>query len=363
MAMMMRLDTCRERWLPTVSRWAGFAGLFAWIALAIPASAPAATCGGTHTVQEGESLQQIGARYYDAERKWTVIYYANQELLGRDKIALEPGMELSIPCMSDVPKASTAGHQLQKPKAKAQVSLLTGGNYPPFTSTDLPRNGLITELVRAALGNAPNPVTFSIDWEEDWSRHLDPMLVEHQFDAGFPWVKPDCDANPDQFRCRNFNYSDPLIEVLVQLFVRQGSGLTFDEDGDIHGNSVCRPKGYFTHDLDRPDRRWLSQNEIELVRAPTPEACFGKLVTRDVDAVSVNEFLGRRVIDRRDLGGQVRAMERPVSVQSLHVIVPRTNPQARAFLYRFNAGLQRLKNDDRYREIVERQMSRHWSRL
>jgi polar amino acid transport system substrate-binding protein len=189
------------------------------------------------------------------------------------------------------------------------------------------------------------------------------MLMEHRFDAGFPWVKPNCDDNPERFRCRHFHFSEPLTEVLVQLFVPRGADVAFDQDSDIHGQTLCRPEAYYTHDLDRPGRRWLRDDRIELVRAVTPDACFDKLLSGDVDAITVNEFLGRRIIDRRNLGDEVKAMQRPVSVQSLHLVVPRTNPRARALLYRFNAGLRRLKNDDRYRDIVERQVWGHWSRL
>lgn len=323
----------------------------------------AATCGSVHVVKAGESLQQIGSRYYPAESMWTALYYANPDLLAGGFDSLEPGMELEIPCLSGLEDGGGEDNRLFRSKDEAELNLLTGGNYAPFTSRELPSEGLITEVVKAAFLEAPAPVTFSVSWEADWSRHLNPLLLDQEYDAGFPWLKPNCEDTPENFRCRNFHFSDPLVEMLIQLFVRADSDIEFSQDSDLHGRTLCRPKGYYTHDLDRPGRRWLSEGRVELVRGDGPADCFERLAAGEVDGVAVNEFLGRRTIHELGVEDEVRALDRPISVQGLHLIVPKTHPRATTFLYRFNAGVRELREAKRYERIVKRHMAAHWGRL
>jgi polar amino acid transport system substrate-binding protein len=337
--------------------------LFALAALAGVDTARAKACGGVHEAQAGETLQSIGAQYYDTAEKWTALYYANANLVDTMTSELESGTEIKVPCLGGDEEGAQVSTDRTRPMEQAELNLLTGGNYAPFTSQDLPANGMITEVVQVAFAQAPQPVTFSISWESDWSRHLDPLLVDHEYDAGFPWLKPNCEDTPDNSRCKNFHFSDPLVEMLVQLFVRADEPLSFAQDSDIHGATLCRPKGYYTHDLDRPGRRWLSEGKIELVRAKTPKACFEQLASGEVDGVTINEFLGRRTVHDLGLKDKVVALDRPISVQGLHLIVPKTAPRATTFLYRFNAGVAKLKKAERYQAIVKRHMGAHWDRL
>jgi len=327
------------------------------------AAAAAKQCGGVHEAEPGETLQSIGADYFDIAEKWTALYYANADLADKMTSELEPGTEIKIPCLDQQNELSDVRRELIRPEAEAELKLLTGGNYAPFTSKNLPAHGLITEVVKAAFSKAPQPVTFSVTWESDWSRHLDPLLTEHQYDAGFPWLKPNCDDTPGHFRCQNFHFSDPLVEMLVQLFVRVDDPIPFRQDSDLVGATLCRPEGYYTHDLDRPGRRWLSEDKITLRRGATPKACFEMLADGEVDGVTVNEFLGRRTIHDMGMKDRLEAVDRPISIQGLHVIVPKTAPRATTFLYRFNAGVAELKKQQRYQKIVKRHMAAHWSRL
>ena len=49
------------------------------------------------TVKYGSDLPMIAGYYYGNPMLWDIIYFENQELIGDDPEALEPGMELVIP--------------------------------------------------------------------------------------------------------------------------------------------------------------------------------------------------------------------------------------------------------------------------
>ncbi|WP_300013221.1 ABC transporter substrate-binding protein [uncultured Roseobacter sp.] len=243
------------------------------------------------------------------------------------------------------------------------MRLLTGSDYAPFTDAAWSQQGMVTELVEAALALSPESESHDIEWLDDWSVHLD-LIREKHADMGFPWFRPDCDTyQQDDARCVDFHFSDPVVDLVILLFVRADNEFAFEKDADVSGRVLCRPAGYFTHDLDRPDRKWISNDLITLRQPATPRECFDLLMSGEVDAVAVNEFLGVQQMFAADLTEEVVPLSRPVSTQSLHVVISKTHWRGTALLYRFNAGLAKLKQTDRYTEIVSRHLSIYWDQL
>jgi polar amino acid transport system substrate-binding protein len=328
---------------------------------ALAAGSAAADCDLLHTVAAGDTVFTIAQQYYADHTQWSVIYYGNQESLGGTLFDLTPGLQLRVPCIGGDDAAADATPL--RLDGGAEMVLLTGSDFAPFTDRDWVGQGMVTELVNAALEEMPQPVTYEIAWEDDWARHPPLMLEQRQADMGFPWLKPDCTETPGEGHCADFLFSDPLMEVLVMLFVRSDATFRFERDTDLHGRTLCRPEGYFRHDLDRADRQWLTNGLVTLVEADSPDACFELLMLGQVDAVSVNEFLGLTKISELGLSGLVRPMDRPVSIEGLHVVIPKRHHRATAFLYRFNAGLASLRASARYDEIVSRHLGLFWEQV
>ncbi|AUQ52756.1 transporter substrate-binding domain-containing protein [Phaeobacter inhibens] len=327
------------------------------LAIGVAPRAAQAICNVDYRVQPGDTLFSIAETHYGDRSRWTLIYYSNQHVLEGPSVI--PGKTLHIPCAQQ----ATAPDATPLRKDDAEMKLLTGGGFAPFTDQALPGQGMVTELVNAALELTPAPVSYSITWEQDWSKHLFPMLDEKQFDMGFPWMKPDCAANPTDERCVNFHFSEPLMTIPIMVFVRADAVFAFNSDTDMLGKTLCRPEGYYTHDLDRGDRRWLSEGKLTLVQAADPGACFRKLMAREVDAVSLNLFLGANTLISEGLRDQVLPLERPLSEEGLHVVISKRHWRGTSHLYRINAGLKALKADGRFQEIVSRHLELFWAQL
>jgi polar amino acid transport system substrate-binding protein len=84
------------------------------------------------------------------------------------------------------------------------------------------------------------------------------------------------------------------------------------------------------------------------------------LAAGEVDAVTVNEFLGLSKIHEMGLGGIVRPVRRPLSIEGLHVVISKRHWRGTTFLYRFNAGLADLKASAQYDEIISRHLTLFW---
>lgn len=329
----------------------------------------AMACQPSLVVAPGDTLFSIAEEQLGDLSRWSLIFYNNPDIQGGSLLDLPAGTILTIPCPESAvqPETPTPAVQVDpKPLQKeveAEIKLVTASNYAPFTDLDWPGQGMLTELVNAAFEATPNPLTYSIEWENDWSKHLFPMLDTKEFDMGFPWFKPDCAGNPSNERCANFHFSEPLVDLVILLFARADDRFDFEQDADLHGKTLCRPAGYFTHDLDRADRRWLSDGLITLVQPPTPDACFDMLIAGDVDAVALNEFLGVQKMFEMGLTDAVAPLSRPVSIEGLHVLISKRHWRGTAHLYRFNAGLAKLKQSDRYNEIVSRHLALFWDQI
>ena len=249
-------------------------------ALSAP-SAQALTCGQKYTVKSGDTLNALAMQAYGLANKWTLIFYANQKQFGNAPI-LEPGKQLNIPCLkaqesvSIEPAGANTQPVIETPDAgtievsriKGDVQLLTAGDYQPFTDRALPAGGMITDIVNTALATLQQEAEgpgYQISWVNDWSSHLDPLLVTKTFDMGFPWFKPNCaeydqlDA-PAKFRCDKFFFSKPVFEILVLFFAMNDSRFKFTADADVLGARLCRPTGYFTFDMRNRESMRVSLN-------------------------------------------------------------------------------------------------------
>lgn len=345
----------------------------------ISGGAHAQTCGTDYTVQQGDSLAKIASRAYGKSSQWTLIFYANQDRLGGNTSLLVPGLAIRIPCVGNaepaLPVAATqeAAEPTPAPIVTSgelkRIEFLTGDDYAPFTGRQLPGGGMSTDIVTRAMElfkqQTGNAVEYHVSWVNDWSAHFNPLLTKRAFDMGFPWYQPPCqnfaDLDDDgKYRCKTFFFSRPLFEEQVLFFVKKDSPLQLTSDSEVVGKKVCRPAGYWTFDFDADGRRWTKDNKITLIRPSSSDECFRLLKDGEVDVVSENELTGRASIAKLDAADWVRIVDRPMSILTLHVIVPKTNPNARTMLYYVNTALDKLKESGEFDEIVERHLTAFW---
>lgn len=354
-----------------MTRRAWYSFLLGVSVLALAPTAEAETCGGVYRVQPGDSLSVIAERQYGNFRLWTEINRTNRDVIGTDPDLIHPDDPLLLQCINGRPDGSdleqpqqAAAPVQERPEATtdlATVRLLTAGGYAPFTDQEARNGGMITDLITAAMRSLNGSPDHDLNWINDWSAHLSPLLSEHTYDAGFPWLRPNCANDPDNFRCSGFLYSDPMFEMLVLLFHDTRRPVQFANDADIEGKTLCRPAGYYTHDLEKDGRNWLSEDRITLEQPDSVDDCFRMLVAGEVDAVALNEFTGRTAIREMDLSGRVEAVRRPLSIEGLHAIVHKAHPQAEEIVAAINYGLATIEASGEKRRIVEVHLSDFWS--
>jgi len=352
------------------------AGLFGLASLATASVAAADTCGGVYTVKSGDSLSLIADALYKDAGKWSLIHSKNIRAIGPKPNAIRVGMKLNMACIDGLPKGLPGGKAVAdatpiaaKPvqikagsaDVRKKINLLTATNYAPFTDKAAHNGGLMTEIVDAAMAEANPERGYAIHWVDDWASHEDPLLSNALLDAGFPWFRPNCDENPDEYQCREFDSSTPLFELLVLLFASSERPFTYDTPEDLFGKTYCRPQGYETYMLDQEGRNWLRDGKLKVVAPDTTKECYEIVLEGKADAVIMNEFTGRAHLAEYGLTDQFTVVPQPVSIQAFHLIVHKTHPQKDYLLKTIDKGIQGIRASGRYQEIVEDHMTRIWA--
>ena len=222
------------------------------------------------------------------------------------------------------------------------VALVTGDDYPPFTGTDLPNRGLATEIVEAAFARMGTDV--SVDFKP-WKRGFEDTKTG-EYLGTFPYGKND-------EREEIFVYSQPLYEVGMFFFTRQGEAIDYNENADLAGRRVCLPIGFNPVRL----QKLVDEGLISLDQPPDLEGCFRMLQAGRTDLVRTNDFIGWSVIDsvfqsRADF----KMLEKPFRQSIEHLIVPKSNPDADATIAAFNQALRDLAEDGTLNEMLTRHL-------
>lgn len=352
------------------------ASIFGFSGVSFATSAAAQTCGGTYTVKSGDSLSAIADAQYKDVGKWSAIHQANIATIGPRPERIFVGMELNLTCIDGLPVGLEGGIDIQNvtsvsaplvvplgnPGNRDKVNLLTGDDYAPFTGRDLPNGGLFTELVKAAMTDVNPEKGWGVNWVNDWSAHFEPLLSNAFLDMSFPWIRPDCDTQPDTYRCVNLVFSEPMFEMLVLIFTNTSDPMQFTRDQDVYGKTLCRPDGYATFFFDKDGRNWLKEEKITLAQPGTPNDCFEMLAEGEVDGVVMNEFTGRQKIKELNLEGIVDvAAGIPINIDSLHVVAHKDHPEAIEMISMVNDGLEGIRESGDYQRIVDEHMTRIWA--
>lgn len=385
----------------------GLAGLYAlgqsfdMAGTADQAEAQAFACGTTYRVNPGDTLQEIAIRAYGTG-DYQTIFAANRGVLA-DPARLKIGDELTIPCRGGVPAigapattavaasaadpgaAALAAASGDAPQDAGQriasvatvmsdapletdtppIRLVTGTNFAPFVHADLPGNGMLAEIVRLAIASAAPGRPMTLNVLEDWTGQLD-LLAGGTYDVGFPWYRPDC-ARADRLsasmrqRCADFDFSAPLFEIPIAYYVRSGDVLSGATSySALAGRRICRPASHFTFDL---EQEGLTAPAATLVFPASADDCFALLAAGAVDVVTSNRAMAENAVLLGGLIGRVAEIPALASVQTLHAIAARNNPNGRAMLDLIDAGEAELAGSGRKFEIVSAHLGAFGMRL
>jgi len=336
--------------------WAILPALFLSVSVLSPTEAEAQNipCDTMYETKQGDSLSKIAGQAYGRTTAYQKIFdYNPGKLQSPSRVPI--GVELYIPCEG----STDAGALPEIAEAKSgDLKILTGSEYPPYVDKGLDNGGFSFELVERALQYGSGKTDYRIDVINDWGAHLQTLIADGAYDLGFPWFQPDCSqrdklGESSRWRCDNLRFSEPLHEVVITFYGRTGEVEGISKAADAKGFKLCRPAGYFTHDL---EVMGLVPPAIIRVAGDSPTDCFERLVDGEVDLVSVNADTSDQTITELNIRNEVSEVIQLATIQTLHVVGLKTNPKTRINLLRVNKGIIGLRKDGTFVQLAARHL-------
>ncbi|MEX3009124.1 transporter substrate-binding domain-containing protein [Hoeflea sp. TYP-13] len=324
-----------------------------------PASAKPAACSSSvqgYNIVSGDTLSKIAMAAFGDSLQWPRIfeYPGNVEAIGKNPDLLLIGTPISIPpCPGSV---QSLPETMVKTKAGQPTTLyvITGDNWPPYTSTDWPNNGMATAIIQAAFDASDIGANVEIDIIDDWNAQVKSLVKKDRYQMTFPWAMPNmdfwksCDRLPEpmQIRCE-YSKSEPIANTTQAFFVEAGrSDLNDTSLEDVKKRRICRPKGYSTFDMVE------AGFSIEhLVVGNSPQDCFQRLLEGKADYVALNRFVGDAVAHEMGISDNVKMSDFSVT-GTLHLLAYATNTESNRYLDEFNVGLDRIIENGTYAQII-----------
>ncbi len=168
------------------------------------------------------------------------------------------------------------------------------------------------------------------------------MLITHAFDVGLPWVTRLRQSRRSRWRRPVISARtscSPIRSTRAPAAVRAAERADrAQHDEELIGKTLCLAKGWSRFDLDKEGRGRLKDGKVTLVQRQTPEDCFRLLAGGTADALSCRRPTGAAIASAMGLSGRVRAAERPTHIDTMHAIVAKKHPDARAILNAINGA-------------------------
>lgn len=210
------------------------------------------------------------------------------------------------------------------------ITLATSGGFAPFTDQDWKDQGMVIQILDQVMrvANFEAEIVFHDGWGE--------LISDTEagiYDATFPWYYS---AERDE----QYLLSDSLASTYVMPYVAKNKVFSVTTKMDLAGYRLCRPAGYFTHDLEE----LFEHPDTELIQPNTLVECFEMLLTDEVDVVPVDLFSAKTAIANTSQSGDaVQQLGIVFSRQSMHILISRNHPRGEELISRINQALLKLE--------------------
>lgn len=224
------------------------------------------------------------------------------------------------------------------------VKLVTGDDYKPYTDQKLPEGGMLTEVVKAAMAAAEQPVEISFS---AWKRGYE-EAKSGAFGGTFPYLKNDA-------RMAEMDYSEAMYVIKQQMFVAAGSAINAAGLDELKGKKICNPTGYA---VQASVQKMVDEKTLELVPASDMGGCLKVVISGRADFVQGDIALIQETL--KSSGGkvdEVRALNFVIEEAGLFLVGGKGLPTTKAAIDAFNKGLAIIKGNGTYDAIVKKHSS------
>ena len=150
-------------------------------------------------------------------------------------------------------------------------------------------------------------------------------------------------------RMAKYDYSEPIFEETLAIYVRKGDAFPFKALEDLEGKTIGINLGWsYGEAFDEARRKGL----FKIQEAKTNQANFQKLVHGRTDCLIVDRRAAFHIIRQRSLQNKVEPLKQPATVNHGYIAFAKSGHRKK-LLSGFNRALSDLREDGSYEKIVD----------
>lgn len=221
--------------------------------------------------------------------------------------------------------------------AAAEKLRLVADAWPPFTDATLVNGGLATDIVSTALARAG----YASDFEQvPWARAL-LGVGEGRYDVLVnAWYTDD--------RTKFGQFSGEYLLNRVRFLKRKDAPIEFSNLQQLHTYPIAVVRGYaYSPEFDE---------DVALQKIPVHNFAMAvRMVAADrVKLTLEDEYVARYYLAREStkVRNAVEFLPKPLSENSLHILVSLKNPQHEEIVASFDREIARMKVDGSYEKLM-----------
>ncbi|MDD0841689.1 substrate-binding periplasmic protein [Pseudomonas sp. Gutcm_11s] len=149
-------------------------------------------------------------------------------------------------------------------------------------------------------------------------------------------------------RLQRFDYSAPIFEERLLLYVQRERPLRFQRIEDLYGKRIGVIRGWsYTEEFDRAVRG----GQIKAEEGSSDDANLRKLASSRLDAVIAIELAGQRLLSQPGLE-HLEALPQPLSINPTFLVFAKQAAH-QELLRRFDQTLQDMRQDGSLQRLIE----------
>jgi len=228
---------------------------------------------------------------------------------------------------------------LATPVTATDLNVVHSGQWPPYSDSSLPGQGLAVDIVTTALKRAGYSTTVRVD---SLDRILEGGALGVYDIFATPWYS--------KARDRYLDFSAPYLESRIRFIKRKNSDFTFSTLRDLNGVMVGIVQDYAydqafdeSRDIIKIPERNLISNLLKLTQSRIDMTLDDELVLQ----YEINQYMPHSMND-------LEFLPKPLAVRGIHIGVSRNNPEHEKIVAAFDKAIKAMKKDGSFEAILAR---------
>lgn len=220
--------------------------------------------------------------------------------------------------------------------------LITNGEWPPYFSQDLKHYGLASRIVTEAFALEGISVEYGFF---PWKRALQ-LAQMGAWDGSALWShSPEREAL--------FYFSKPVVDSGYVFFHLKSYAFDWSSLEDLKNILVGATLEYhYGEAFERAEEEGV----IKVERVHADELNFAKLLAQRIQLFPMTKEVGYAMLSKNFSAKDVAKITHhpsPLRMHPLHLLLTRKNPKNKEYIFKFNAGLKKLRDSGKIQQYLQ----------